>query len=241
MSKVYIVGAGSGDAGLLTIKAKDVIEKADVILYDRLVNKEILKFAKKECRFIFVGKEKGNHLVPQEQINALLYENAQNHEIVVRLKGGDPFVFGRGGEEAVFLKEKGIDYEIIPGVSSITAVSSYAGIPLTHRGISAGFRVVTGHEMIGDEKIDWNSFKDDDTLVILMGLTKLEAISKKLIAAGKNKNTPVAVISNGTLEKQRVVVGTLEDIYKKTDTLETPAMIIVGKVVELREKIRWFD
>ena len=241
MGKVYITGASSGDIGLLTIKAKEIIEKADIILYDKLVNKDILKYAKKDCELIFVGKEKGNHLVPQEKINQLLFEYSQKYKVVVRLKGGDPFVFGRGGEEAVFLKEKGIEYEIIPGISSITAVSSYAGIPLTYRGISAGFRVVTGHEMMGSSQIEWESFNTNETLVILMGLTKLEEISKKLISIGKDKKTPVAVISNGTLKDQKVVVSTLEDIDKKTKDLKTPAMIIIGKVVELREKIRWFD
>ncbi len=244
MGKVYLTGAGPGDIELLTIKALKVIKKADVIIYDRLANKEILKEAKKDCEFIYVGKEDGKHILPQEQINEVLFECAKKYDVVVRLKGGDPFVFGRGGEEGIFLKERGIEFEVIPGVTSAISVPAYAGIPVTHRGVAVSFRVVTGHEAPNKEhsQIDWNSFKYDETIVFLMGLHNLKNIATKLMQIGKSPKTPCAVISKGTFKEQKVVVGTLEDIYEKVQEakLQTPALIVVGKVVDLREKLKWF-
>ncbi|QOY54830.1 uroporphyrinogen-III C-methyltransferase [Candidatus Sulfurimonas marisnigri] len=243
MGKVYLTGAGPGDIELLTIKALRVIKKADVIIYDRLANPDILKEAKSGCGFIFVGKEDGRHIMPQDDINETIYQNALKYENVVRLKGGDPFVFGRGGEEAAYLFERNIKFEIIPGVTSAISVPAYAGIPVTHRGIAVSFRVVTGHESPDkkETQTDWNSLKTDDTIVFLMGLHNLEKISKKLIEVGKESDCPCAVISKGTTKEQKVVTGTLMDIAMKAKGLRTPAMIIVGKVVALREQLKWFE
>ncbi len=243
MSKVYLTGAGPGDVELLTIKALKSIQKADVIIYDRLANPEILKEARKDAELIFVGKEKGNHKIPQDEINELIFQCALKYENVVRLKGGDPFVFGRGGEEAIYLYERDVKFEIIPGVSSSVAVASYAGIPVTHRGITTSFRVVTGHETPNKKisQIEWQTFLNDETIVFLMGLHNIELISSKLITLGKDKNYPCAVVSKGTTKEQKVVTGTLENIVEKSKGLEAPAIIIVGKVVNLREQLRWFD
>jgi uroporphyrin-III C-methyltransferase len=239
---VYLTGAGPGDLELLTIKALRVIRQADVIIYDHLANADILEEAKSGCEFVYVGKEAGSHIMPQEQINEVIYEKAVSHECVVRLKGGDPFVFGRGGEEALFLNERQMAYEIIPGISSAISVPAYAGIPVTHRGVAVSFRVVTGHESPDKPmpQVPWESLKNDDTLVFLMGLHNLEKISKKLIEVGKEKDYPCALISKGTTSEQHVVVGTLENIVHKSQNLPKPALIVVGKVVELREKIQWF-
>lgn len=242
MSKVYLTGAGPGDIELLTLKALRVIQKADVIIYDKLVNCEILKMVKNECQFIFVGKESGNHTLPQEEINETIYQCALKYENVVRLKGGDPFVFGRGGEEAIYLHQRNISFEIIPGISSSIAVAAYGGIPVTHRGITTSFRVVTGHETPNKKisQMQWESFLNDETIIFLMGLHNIQLISSKLISLGKRKDYPCAVISNGTTPQQKVVVGTLEDITQKAKNLSTPAVIIIGEVVKLRDKINWF-
>jgi len=243
MSKVYLTGAGPGDIELLTLKALRVIQEADVIIYDRLANPDILEKAKSGCEFVYVGKEDGRHILPQDEINEVIFENALKYETVVRLKGGDPFVFGRGGEEAMYLEERSISYEVIPGISSVIAVPAYAGIPVTHRGVAVSFRVVTGHESPQKEQsqIPWNDFKSDDTLVFLMGLSKLTSICEKLIEIGKPLDFPVAVISRGTTKEQKVVVGTLKDIAQKAQDLVTPALIVVGRVVELREQLAWFE
>ena len=243
MSKVYLTGAGPGDIELLTLKALRVIQEADVIIYDRLANPDILEKAKSGCEFVYVGKEDGRHILPQDEINEVIYQSSLKHETVVRLKGGDPFVFGRGGEEALYLKERDIDYEIIPGITSAVSVPAYAGIPVTHRGIAVSFRVVTAHESPDkkESQIPWNDFKSDDTLVFLMGLHRLDKICAKLIEIGKPKDYPIAVISRGTTAEQKVVVGTLESIAQKAKGLATPAMIVVGRVVELREQLKWFN
>ena len=242
MSQVYLTGAGPGDIELLTLKAHRVITEADVIIYDRLANPEILEMAKDGCEFVYVGKEDGRHTLPQDEINEVIYKNALKHDVVVRLKGGDPFVFGRGGEEGAYLHKRGINYEIIPGITSAISVPAYAGIPVTHRGVAVSFRVVTGHESPNKEvsQIPWENFKTDDTIVFLMGLHNLSKISSKLIEIGKPKNYPCAVISKGTTKEQSVVVGTLEDIVEKARRVSTPALIIVGHVVELREQLKWF-
>ena len=240
--KVYLTGAGPGDIELLTLKAVRVIKEADVIIYDRLANPEILEMAKDGCRFVYVGKEDGRHTLPQDEINEVIYQEALKAENVVRLKGGDPFVFGRGGEEGAYLKERGIGFEIIPGITSAISVPAYAGIPVTHRGVAVSFRVVTGHEARkGVSQIPWENFKTDDTIVFLMGLHNLGKIASKLIEVGKSPDFPVAVISRGTTKDQRVVVGTLENIVQKAKDLPTPALIVVGKVVELRESLNWFS
>ena len=239
MGKVYLTGAGPGDMELLTLKALRVIREADVIIYDRLVNDEFLKESKKSCEHIYVGKENRHHILPQEDINALLYEKALEHEVVVRLKGGDAVVFGRGGEEALFLASRGVTFEFIPGITSAIAVPEMANIPLTHRGKSVSFRVVTGYEAPekGYAQIDWKSFVQDETIVFLMGLHQLSTICTQLIAIGKDKSYPIAVISRGTLADEQVITGTLEDIYTKARSLPTPALIIVGRVIEVREAI----
>ena len=242
-SKVYLTGAGPGDIELLTIKAMRVIKEADVIVYDRLANPDILEYAKDGCEFIYVGKEDSHHTLPQEEINEILYQLSQKHQKVVRLKGGDPLVFGRGGEEAIYLEERGVEFEFIPGITSAIAVPEYAGIPVTHRGITVSFRVVTGHESPNKDhsQIPWENYKSDDTIIFLMGLHRLKYITKRLIEIGKPKDYPIAVISRGTREDEKTVVGTLEDIYTKAKDLPTPALIVVGEVVKLREKLNWFE
>lgn len=241
MGTVYLTGAGPGDIELLTLKAYRLVKAADVIIYDRLANPDILKEAKDGCQFVYVGKEDGRHIMPQDVINETIYEHAKVHKSVVRLKGGDPFVFGRGGEEAAYLRERGVDFEVIPGVTSAVSVPAYAGIPVTHRGVAVSFRVITGHESKKKEsQIPWKSLYADDTIIFLMGLHNLHQISEKLIAVGKAKETPCAVISKGTTRDQKVVVGTLNDIEVKAKGLPTPALIIVGEVVRLREQLDWF-
>ena len=243
MGKVYLTGAGPGDIELLTVKALRVVKEADVIIYDRLANPDILTEAKDGCEFVYVGKEDSHHTLPQEEINEVIYQSALKYENVVRLKGGDPFVFGRGGEEGIYLHERDIKFEFIPGITSAIAVPEYAGIPVTHRGITASFRVVTGHESNGKDhsQIPWDNYKSDDTIIFLMGLHRLETICKKLIGIGKPKDYPIAVISRGTRPDEKTVVGTLEDIYEKAKNLPTPALIVVGKVVNLREQLSWFE
>ncbi len=241
---VYLTGAGPGDIELLTLKALRVVREADVIIYDRLANPKILDEAKSSCEFVYVGKEDGKHTLPQDQINEVIYQNALKHETVVRLKGGDPLVFGRGGEEAAYLKERGVAYEFIPGVTSAISVPAYAGIPVTHRGVAVSFRVVTGHETPNKEhsQVDWESMKSDETIIFLMGLHNLGKIAKNLIRIGRDPATPAAVISRGTTPEQKCVIGTLENIYDRVRQAElrTPALIVVGKVVELRDTLKWF-
>jgi len=242
MGKVYLTGAGPGDMELLTMKAHRVIQEADVIIYDRLANPKMLEIAKDGCEFVYVGKEDGRHTLPQDEINEVIYQNALKYNVVVRLKGGDPFVFGRGGEEGSYLFERGIKFEIIPGITSAISVPAYAGIPVTHRGVAVSFRVVTGHESPNkkESQIPWENFKTNDTIIFLMGLHNLSKISTKLIEIGKPKDYPCAVISKGTTKEQSVVIGTLEDIVEKSKGVPTPALIVVGEVVKLREQLDWF-
>ena len=243
MSKVYLTGAGPGDIELMTVKALRLVKETDVIIYDRLINPDILKEAKDGCQFVYVGKEDSNHTLPQEEINEVIYQNALKHEHVVRLKGGDPLVFGRGGEEGIYLRERGIKFEFIPGITSAIAVPEYAGIPVTHRGITVSFRVVTGHESHnkGHSQIPWENYKTDDTIIFLMGLHRLKNITKKLIEIGKSKDYPIAVISRGTTKDEKTVVGTLDTIVELAKDLPTPALIVVGEVVKLREQLNWFE
>ncbi|HIP28918.1 MAG TPA: uroporphyrinogen-III C-methyltransferase [Sulfurovum sp.] len=240
MGKVYLTGAGPGDIELLTLKALRVVRKADVIIYDRLVNKDILKEVKDTCECIYVGKENKHHILPQDEINKLLYEKSLIFKNIVRLKGGDSVVFGRGAEEALFLVSKGIEFEFIPGVTSAIAVPEMANIPITHRGKSVSFRVVTGYEdpEKGYAQINWETFKQDETIIFLMGLHQLQNICTQLLKIGKPKEYPVAVISRGTLKDERVVTGTLDDIYSKAKDLATPALIVVGEVVSIRALLK---
>lgn len=245
LAKVFLVGAGPGDEDLLTLKALKCIQKADVILYDRLVNKEILKHAKEECDLIYCGKLPNYHTMKQETINHFLIKYAKTGKVVTRLKGGDPFVFGRGGEEAEALASQNIPFEIVPGISSGVAAAAYAGIPVTHRDLSASVAFITGHRKEGiDEEIKWESLaKGIDTLAIYMGVSNLPYIQKQLIKHGKSKETPVAVINWGTTDLQRTVIGTLETIHEVVtkEKISNPSMIIVGKVVSLRRNISWFE
>ncbi|WP_323594197.1 uroporphyrinogen-III C-methyltransferase [Aliarcobacter butzleri] len=243
MPKVYLTGAGPGDVELLTLKAVKAIQNADILIYDRLVNPQILELVKKECELVYVGKEDKKHTLPQEDINELIYQASLKYENVVRLKGGDPFVFGRGAEEALYLKQRGIKFEIIPGITSAIAVPAYAGIPVTHRGLTTSFRVVTGHENPKKKisQIEWETFLNDETIIFLMGYHNIEIISSKLLSLGKRKDYPCAVISKGTTTEQKVVVGILEDIVEKSKDLPTPVMIVIGEVVNLREQINWFN
>lgn len=240
--KVYLVGAGPGDPGLLTVRGLEVLRSAEVVVYDRLVNPVLLKEAPQSAVRIFAGKHADHHSLPQEQINAILIDHARRGQVVVRLKGGDPFVFGRGGEEAQALVEASVPFEIVPGVSSVVGVPAYAGIPLTHRNFSSSFAVVTGHEACkAKPSVSWEHLaKGVDTLVILMGLKNLPTIISKLLAYGRPAETPVAVISWGTTQGQRVVTGTFTDIVEKARSLEPPALIVIGKVAALENRLRWF-
>ncbi len=241
---VYLIGAGPGDPGLFTLKAKDCLERSNVVIYDRLVSPEILAFVPSHAQRIYVGKEANNHTLPQAEIDALLVEKALQGLTVSRLKGGDPFVYGRGGEEAESLALRGIAFEIVPGISSVMAVPAYAGIPLTHRTLASGFHVVTGHECLHSSGTPWEVIAlSSQTLVILMGLGHLREISEKLIFHGRSSDTPVAVIQWGTTSKQEVVVGTLVNISRVAEEahLQPPAVIIVGDVVRLRDTLHWFE
>lgn len=241
---VYLVGAGPGDPELLTLKGLRLIREADVILYDRLVNEELLAEARQGAELVFVGKE-SDHAGRQDAINDLLISYARRGRTVVRLKGGDPFVFGRGGEEALALARAHLPYEVVPGVSSAVAAPTYAGIPLTQRSVSSSFAVVAGHEDPSKEAsaVKWDSLASAvDTLVILMGLSRIEEIAQKLIAAGKPSGTPAAAIRWGTRSDQQTVTGTLGDIAERVraSRLEPPVVFVVGEVVGLKEEIGWF-
>jgi len=243
MAKVYLVGAGPGDPELLTLKALRLIKSADVILYDRLINQEILLFAKPDCELVYVGKEDGKHTIEQEKINELLLKYAHTREVVVRLKGGDPFIFGRGGEEALFLVEHGIEFEVVPGVSSFYSVPAYAGIPITFRGISSSFAVITGHEDPRKERssIDWESLKGINTLIVLMGVSRRKEIARRLIEIGRDPKEPVAFIENGTTERQRVILTDLYELSTNPPEVSPPAIMVVGSVVRLRENLSWYE
>ncbi len=242
MGKVYLVGAGPGDPELLTVKAYRILQKADVILYDRLISPEILFIAKPSCELIYVGKEDGKHILEQEKINYLLYDYAKNNDIVVRLKGGDPFVFGRGGEEAKFLAERGIPFEVIPGVTSAISVPAYAGVPVTHRGIASSFAVVTGHGHKGKfPDINWEALAGIDTLIFLMGVANRQAIAQNLIKAGRNPDEPVIFIEKGTTKEQKTIVSTLKEVAEGKTTVYSPAIFLIGEVVKLRDTNKWFE
>ena len=246
MGKVYLVGAGPGDLKLITLRGLELIQKADVIIYDNLANKDFLGFARKDAEFIYVGKQASQHELPQPDINSLLVKKAKGKGIVVRLKGGDPFIFGRGGEEAQFLSDKGIEFEIVPGVTSAISVPAYAGIPLTHRGYASTVAFITGHE---DEKktvstIRWHELAiGSDTLVFMMGIKNLKDIKDRLIKNGRSPDTPACIIQSGTLPTQKVITGTLDkiDVLAKKQGIKPPGIIVVGDVIRLREKLKWFE
>jgi uroporphyrin-III C-methyltransferase len=244
--KVYICGAGPGDPDLLTLKAYKLLSKCDVILYDRLVNKRILKLASQHSKKVYVGRESGDPSTSQDITNELMMKYAQEGQKILRLKGGDPFIFGRGGEEAEFLSYNNIKFEIIPGVSSLNGAAVYAGIPLTHREHSSSVVLLTGHESVSKKSssIDWSSVcKAADTIAIFMGLEQLGYIIRRLINSGMSNETKIAIIENATSIKQRVITGNLDNIEKKVKQkkVQTPSIIIVGNVVGIQKKIEWFN
>ena len=242
--KVYIAGAGCGNEGLITVKLKSVMEKAECIIYDRLVNESILQYVKPDAELIYMGKENVEGGELQKKINEIIVEKSREGLTVLRLKGGDPFVFGRGGEEIEALIPENIDFEVIPGISSTIAVPAYAGIPVTHRGINTSFHVFTGHMKKDGIEHDYETVaKLEGTLVFLMGLGNLEKITENLIKYGKMPETPVAVIKNGTTAKQETYIGTLGTIagIVRENNVKAPVIIIIGEVVNLREKMKWFE
>lgn len=242
--KVYIAGAGCGDEQLITLKLKNILEKADCVIYDRLVNPNILQYSKPGAELIYMGKENTEGGELQLKINQTIVKKAFENEIVLRLKGGDPFVFGRGGEEIEALLAENIEFEVIPGITSSIAVPAYAGIPVTHRGINTSFHVFTGHTKIDGSEHDFSTIaKLDGTLIFLMGLGNLEKIVENLVENGKKVDTPVAIIKDGTTSKQKTYTGTLGTIVEivKENNVKSPVIIIIGEVVDLREKMQWFE
>lgn len=237
--KVYLVGSGPGDVELITIKGYKLIGRADVILHDHLIPLELLQFARADAEIISVGKFASRHTMSQDQINELLIQKARDNNVVVRLKGGDPFVFGRGGEEVEACAEAGIEFEVVPGITSALAAPSYAGIPPTHRDFTPNLAIVTGHRKESEEI----EIPDAGTIVFLMGVANIPKIIEALLQKGWSPQTKIAAVENGTRYNQRVITGTLENfiqVINKAD-LHTPAIFIVGKVVELQEKLNWFD
>lgn len=245
MGKVWLVGAGPGDPDLITVKGLRALQEADVILYDRLINEELLRQTKEGAELIFCGKRPNHHHLQQETIHHLLVLYAKKGKKVTRLKGGDPFVFGRGGEEAEFLAKHHIPFEVVPGITSGIAASAYAGIPVTHRDHSASFAIVTGHHQEREqEELKWSALaKGIDTLAIYMGVKNLPYIQEQLLANGKSADTPAALIHWGTTAMQRTVTGTLGTIDEvaKQAAMTNPSIIIIGDVVKLREQIQWFQ
>lgn len=243
---VYLIGAGPGDPGLFTLKGKRLLEQAEVVVYDRLVSDGILSLANPEAEMIYVGKVSGKHALSQDEINALLVEKASQGKIVARLKGGDPFLYGRGGEEAQFVRQHGFDFEVVPGITSAIAVPAYAGIPVTHRDSTSSFAVITGHEKPdkAESSIHWAEISQGiGTLVFLMGVENLPYICRQLLSNGRDPNTPVALVRWGTRPEQEVLSGTLQNIVEKvrTSSFKPPAVIIVGDVVALRDELQWVE
>ncbi|MDX8412182.1 MAG: uroporphyrinogen-III C-methyltransferase [Mariprofundaceae bacterium] len=241
---VYLVGAGPGDPGLLTLRAAELLQAADVVVHDNLISDELLAMIPPSTRRIYVGKHEGSHTMSQDKISDLLVELSHGYACVVRLKGGNPFIFGRGGEEAEVLASHGVAFEVVPGISSGLAVPTYAGIPLTHRDHASSFGFITGHEAPDKfyTSVDWRSVAALDTLVIYMGLRRIAGIAEQLMGHGKAADTPVAVIRAGTMPDQAELYGRLDDIAAKVEShgLKPPAIIVVGSVVGLHEKLHWF-
>ncbi|WP_180109065.1 MULTISPECIES: siroheme synthase CysG [unclassified Acinetobacter] len=242
--EVYLVGAGPGDPELLTLKALRLMQQADVVIYDRLVSQPIMDLCRRDAEKIYVGKARSNHAVPQEGINALLVKYASEGKRVCRLKGGDPFIFGRGGEEIQELFAAGVAFQVVPGITAASGCSAYAGIPLTHRDYAQSVRFLTGHLKEGSPELPWNELVyQNQTLVLYMGLVGLEKICEKLIAHGQRSDMPVALVSKGTTPEQKVVVGTLADIASKVSEyqIQAPTLTIIGDVVSLREQLQWHE
>lgn len=242
--EVYLVGAGPGDPELLTLKAVRLMQQADVVIYDRLVSDPIMELCRRDAEKIYVGKARSNHAVPQEGINALLVKYAQEGKRVCRLKGGDPFIFGRGGEEIEELFAAGVAFQVVPGITAASGCSAYAGIPLTHRNYAQSVRFLTGHLKEGSPELPWSELVyENQTLVLYMGLVGLEKICQKLIAHGQRPDMPVALVSKGTTPEQKVVVGTLADIASKVTEhqIQAPTLTIIGEVVKLREQLQWHE
>jgi uroporphyrinogen III methyltransferase/synthase len=243
--KVYLIGAGPGDPGLLTIKARQILARADVIVYDRLIARRILQELPKQIVKIYVGKRSGSNSIPgQDAIPRILATNAKKGKLVVRLKGGDPFLFGRGGEEIQKLREEGIDFEVVPGITSALAVPAYAGIPVTHRMYASSLAIVTGHEDPGkSKKVDWKKLATAvDTIVILMGVSNLQSILQSLVDGGRSTETPVAIVERGTTKRQRISAGTIQTMTEQAvkRRIQSPAVIIIGDVVNLQKELSWF-
>jgi uroporphyrin-III C-methyltransferase len=245
--KVFLVGAGPGDAGLITVKAMEKLKTADVVVYDRLINEELLSFCKKDCELIFVGKESGYHHIEQDRIIDILLNKSKSGQNVVRLKGGNPCIFGRGSEEAIELKKAGIDFEIVPGITSGIAAPIYSGIPITHRGLITQCVFVTAHECPDKPgtQVEWDKLArlKNTSLIIYMGASRIEAITTKLIQHGMSPTTPAAVIENGTLPIQRTITAPLDKIaieFKKQE-FHAPVIIMISETISLRDQISWFE
>ena len=242
--RAYLIGAGPGRADLITVRGLTLLRRADVVIYDRLVARELLDEIRDDAEQIFVGKESGHHTLPQSAINELLVDRVRQGKQVVRLKGGDSFVFGRGGEEAQALHDAGLPFEIVPGISSALAVPAYAGIPVTHRGLSTAFAVVTGHECSdkATSTTDWDALARIPTLIVLMGLSNADCIAQRLLEAGRAPTTPAAAISNGTTDEQQVVMTTLAELAAAITeaALPSPAILVIGEVAGLADELAWF-
>jgi uroporphyrin-III C-methyltransferase/precorrin-2 dehydrogenase/sirohydrochlorin ferrochelatase len=242
--EVFLVGAGPGDPELLTLRALHLIQKADVCIYDNLVSKDILELVRRDALMIYAGKLRNNHTIEQKEINQLLVNYAKKGLRVLRLKGGDPFMFGRGGEEISELMTQKIKFQVVPGITAASGVSAYAGIPLTHRDYSQSCIFITGHEKNGKLNINWsNLIHENQTIVIYMGLNSLPIIVQNLIDSGMRKNMPIALVQEGTTEKQKVMVSTISRVISKTlkSNIQSPVIIIIGEVVKLRKTIKWFN
>ena len=242
-AKVYLVGAGPGDPGLITVKGRACIQNADVVIYDYLASPALLKYARKSAELIYVGKKGGDHTLSQDEINTLIVQKAKSGGIVCRLKGGDPYIFGRGGEEAEVLFNAGIAFEIVPGITSAIAAAAYAGIPLTHRDYSQSVVFVTGHLKDGSMNLNWKGLAlPQQTVVFYMGLKGLPVICEQLVAHGLSPETPMALVQQATTPRQRVFTGTLGTMVEKIggEEIKPPTLIIVGDVVRLHEKLKWF-